>query len=117
VTGTGFHVTSVTGKVGAGLGVGFSFNPWGKQPDACAPRGSNSAGGFIEGSISALFLELGAGYNAGMTTWQDANDTVHYHPYSGPEGEFSGAHGEGGLNLGLGLEVEGSAGFAWTKYF
>jgi len=117
VIGTGLHFTSVTVKVGVGIGGGFSFNRWGGPPDPCAPGGSNGMGVFVEGALSALIVSLGGGYNAGISTWTDSNGTVHYHPCSGAEPEFSGEHGGDARRVGPGIEAEASGGFEWTKYF
>lgn len=117
LTGTGLHFTSLTVRGGIGVGAGISFDPRGKQPDPCAPSGSNSMGVFAEGSLSALFLEYGRGYNAGLTTWTDSNGAVHYHSYAGGEPEIGAGNGKGGWSLGFGIEAEGSAGGEWTKYF
>jgi uncharacterized protein RhaS with RHS repeats len=117
VTGTGFHLDSLGLRVGAGIGGGVSFNPKGKKPDPCAPRGANSIGVFGEGAISALIFDAGVGGNAGLTTWTDANGVVHYSTYGGGEPEISGGKGGGGYSVGTGIEAEVSAGVEWTKYF
>jgi RHS repeat-associated protein len=117
VTGTGLHLDSLTLRGGVGIGGGVSFNPKGKPPDPCAGSGSNSMGVFAEGAASALIVDFGAGYNAGLSTWTDSNGVVHYSSYGGGEPEISGGHGSGGISLGLGIEAEGSAGFEWTRNF
>jgi len=96
LTGTGLNFTSITLKGGYGLGYGFSFNPRAKRPDPCTASGGNSMGVFGQASAGIPGVELGYGYNAGLSTWTDSNGVVHYSSYGGGDPEFGIGNGNGG---------------------
>jgi len=119
LTGTGLlNFTSLTLKGGYGLGGGISFNPLGKKPDPCAASGANSVGVFGQASVGIPGVELGYGYNAGLSTWTDSNGVVHYSSFADGDPEFGVGNGNGGISLGgFSAEAEWSVGGEWTKTF
>jgi len=120
ITGHGLQFDSIGFRAGVGAGIGVELNPWGKGPDPAATCGSDSIGVFAEVAAGAGPFGLGLGYNYGGTQRIDDARVPHWTEYGGREPEFGLGETEGGLSrlfLGIGVELEGSAGIEVTHNF